>query len=78
MCVSINYAGARCSFAIADSGHFLHALVTMAVTRKNCSIFGHKCDTQQQVLPCHGEPTGVYTLRTRNNVRIDKLRGGAL
>ena len=78
MCASINYAGVRCSFAIADGGHSLHALVQMAVTRKNCLIFGLKGDTEQQVLPCHREPTGVYKLGTRNNVRIDKLRGGAL
>ena len=76
--VSINYAGARCSFAIADGGHSLHALVKMPVTRKNCSIFGLKGDTEQQVLPCHGEPTGVYRLGPRKNVRIDKLCGGAL
>ena len=59
MCVSINYAGAHCRLAIADSGHSLHALVKMAVTRKSCLIFGLKGDTEQQVLPCHGEPTGV-------------------
>ena len=78
MCVWIKYAGANCSFAFADRGHSLHALFKMAVTRKNCLIFGVKGDTEQQVLPCHGEPTGVYRLRTRKNVRIDKLRGHAL
>ena len=76
MCVSINYLGARCGFAIAVSGHFLHALVKMAVTRKNCLIFGLKSQTEQQMLPCQGQPTGVYRLGTRNNVRIGKIRGG--
>ena len=77
MYVSINCAGTRGSFPIADGGPSLHALVKMAVTRKNCLIFGLKGDTEQQVLTCHPEPTGVYRLGTRNNVRIDKLRGGA-
>ena len=78
MCVSINYVGARCNFAIADGGHSLHALVTRAVIHKNCLNFGLKRDAEQQVLPCHGEPTGVYRLGTRNNVPIDELRGGPL
>ena len=78
MCGSVNYAGACFGFSIADGGHSLHALVKMTVTRKNCLIFGLKGHTEQQVLPCHGEPTGVYRLGTRKNVRIDKLCGGAL
>ena len=78
MCVWIDYAEARFSFAFADSGHSLHALVKMAVTRKNCLIFGLKGDTEQQVLPCHGEPPGVYRLGTRKSLCIDNLCGGPL
>ena len=78
MCVSVKYAGACFSFSTGDGGHSLLALVKMTVTRKNCLIFGLKGHTEQQLLPCHGEPTGVSRLETRKNVRIDKLCGGAL
>ena len=77
MYASINCAGARGSFPIADGGHSLRARVKMAVRRKNCSIFGLKGDTEHHVLPCDGEPTGVYKLGTRKNVHIDKLHDPA-